>query len=45
RCLVCQCEFEDSEELTRLPCDHTFHTGDTKYIRQKKCYVPLWAEI
>ena len=26
RCQVCQCEYEDQEELRRLPCGHCFHT-------------------
>jgi hypothetical protein len=26
RCQVCQCEYEDEEELRRLPCGHCFHT-------------------
>eukprot|EP00904_Undaria_pinnatifida_P012906 jgi/Undpi1/8746/HiC_scaffold_25.g11208.m1 len=30
KCLVCQCDFEELEELTRLPCGHFFHTGGSK---------------
>jgi Ring finger domain len=26
KCLVCQCEYEGSDELRRLPCGHCFHT-------------------
>lgn len=25
KCLVCQCEYEDGEQLRRLPCGHCFH--------------------
>jgi hypothetical protein len=25
KCLVCQCEYEDGEELRKLPCKHVFH--------------------
>ena len=28
RCLICQCDFEVGEELRRLPCNHSFHTGE-----------------
>lgn len=28
RCLICQCDFEVGEELRRLPCNHTFHSGE-----------------
>ena len=26
KCLVCQCEYEEDDELRRLPCSHCFHT-------------------
>lgn len=26
KCLVCQCEYEDDDDLRRLPCNHCFHT-------------------
>ncbi|GMH69235.1 hypothetical protein TrST_g1105 [Triparma strigata] len=25
KCLICQCEYEENEELIRLPCGHVFH--------------------
>lgn len=27
KCLVCQCEYEEGDELRRLPCSHCFHRG------------------
>lgn len=27
RCVVCQCDFEASDELTLLPCNHAYHHG------------------
>ncbi|CBJ32426.1 ring finger protein [Ectocarpus siliculosus] len=26
KCLVCQCDYEEDDELRILPCSHTFHT-------------------
>lgn len=27
RCCVCQCEYEDQEMVTQLPCNHLYHQG------------------
>ncbi|CAB1118275.1 unnamed protein product [Ectocarpus sp. CCAP 1310/34] len=27
KCLVCQCDYEEDDELRILPCSHAFHTG------------------
>ena len=26
-CVVCQCEYEDQERVTQLPCGHLYHQG------------------
>jgi Ring finger domain len=38
KCLICQCEYEIAEQLSRLPCDHCFHTGCVRqWLTEKDC--------
>lgn len=34
-CVVCQCQFEEEDELTLMPCRHAFHTA---------CLLP-WLQV
>ncbi len=40
KCLVCQCEYENGEQLCRLPCQHTFHEDCVKPWLMKKDVCP-----
>ena len=40
KCLVCQCEYENEEELRRLPCGHCFHTSCVDVWLQEKDVCP-----
>lgn len=44
-CAVCLCEFEDGEQLRRLPCNHHFHRRcvDQWLRRSKKCPLCMGA--
>ena len=39
-CLVCQCEFEHSEELRELPCQHCFHVDCVDQWLMEKDFCP-----
>lgn len=40
-CAVCQCDFEDEDEVTKLPCDHSFHTVCIKrWLTRDSCRCP-----
>jgi Ring finger domain len=40
KCLVCQCEYEDGEDLKRLPCSHCFHSACVDQWLQTKDWCP-----
>jgi hypothetical protein len=40
KCLVCQFEYENNEELRRLPCGHCFHTACVDVWLQEKDVCP-----
>lgn len=40
KCLVCQCEYENGEQLCRLPCNHSFHADCVQPWLMKKDVCP-----
>jgi hypothetical protein len=41
KCTICLCEFEEGENVRRLPCMHLFHTGcvDQWLTSNKRCPI------
>jgi hypothetical protein len=40
KCLVCQCEYDEGEQLRRLPCSHFFHQSCVDVWLQSKDFCP-----
>jgi hypothetical protein len=40
KCLVCQCDYEDQEELCRLPCNHCYHKTCVASWLSEKDFCP-----
>ena len=41
QCLVCQCDYEASDELRKLPCGHCYHVGCVDNWLSTKDFCPL----
>lgn len=40
-CMVCLMEFEDKEEVRKLPCGHFFHKGCIDEWLSRSCECPI----
>jgi len=40
KCLICQCEYEQGEDLRRLPCGHCFHSDCVGHWLKEKDVCP-----
>ena len=40
-CVICKCDYEDGEQLKRLPCFHKFHSECIKEWFKRQNFCPV----